>query len=353
MRTSLLAIIGSVLLIAVIGCGGSATDLGNLVTGAYVTSVAPASDFTSSGECTIAIIPEADGEPVDGNGLSLKARAILPDALSSFLVEGGKADDPLAGMNPCVYGDDLEVERIEVSAPQPLASPWAIDIHVDSSGSMSNNDPNRLRVQAGKEFVGLVSQIWPSSAFAVTDFGAGQTTGFSQSRLLTDYTTDVSQVQAAMDLVKQDGGTPLFESTLEVLQYMDLVVDAGLYERALLVLSDGEPSGFSNDPSPVYKFSQDNNIPVNTVALTKGAHNKTMRDLADHTGGIYSSATTASDLVEAFQEIALGQYLGYVKYQIKFPNGQIPTSPIPVCFTFTDWVPGNTWISVVDPADAY
>lgn len=72
----------------------------------------------------------------------------------------------------------------------------------DSSGSMTDNDPQRLRIAAGERFV---QSLAPGIEAAVMDF-----TG-----LRRDFTTSKPDLRAGIASIGADGGTPLFDKLHE------------------------------------------------------------------------------------------------------------------------------------------
>jgi hypothetical protein len=72
--------------------------------------------------------------------------------------------------------DVIEIEILQIEAGEQVT----LVLDFDGSGSMLDNDPNRLRVDAG---IQLISLLKPADQAAMMDFGAGTTVGFRASRL--------------------------------------------------------------------------------------------------------------------------------------------------------------------------
>lgn len=273
--------------------------------------------------------------------------------LSALVVVGGSGDEraPGAGsrtlppssvnITACANSEDIACDGPDET---PLSSsfdkavpprvrtnnmPFAVGILIDSSGSMGWTDPNRLRVDGGHDYIDLVHELEPDSEFSVADFGAGSTTGFTNTRLLSEFTNDIEQAKDAVEQTVASGGTPLYESAYEYLDYINDEASDQDYERAMLLMSDGDPNN-RNLEDDVIDRALDYNIPINTLVLNNGdtSLNVVPRMLARETGGVFSAAASAEDLEFAFQGSAFGNELGYGVYLLKFPDGTRPTSAI-------------------------
>ena len=108
----------------------------------------------------------------------------------------------------------------------------------DSSGSMADSDPERLRVDAGKHFV---SRMWNEDKAAVFDFGLGCSQGFEATRLLQTFTSNKTALTVAMDRLGEGLGTPMYTSLLEVVEYCERIGVGDCQRRVILLLGDGMP----------------------------------------------------------------------------------------------------------------
>ncbi|MBN2617494.1 MAG: VWA domain-containing protein [Spirochaetales bacterium] len=195
-------------------------------------------------------------------------------------------------------------------------------MNIDSSGSMSSTDPYRLRVDAAKSFSEKILGMDSNSLFSIYDFGAGSNGTYKKTRqLTTDWTSNKDTIATAIDLCKESGSTPLYESTGEILDSFNTQISSTQYERAMLVLSDGAPSDSSYRTATISK-SLSYGIPINTVLLGSNStsYYNTMKQIALDTGGIFTSASDASDLADAFKNITLGTTEGYITYDLVFPD---------------------------------
>jgi len=265
---------------------------------ATLIGITPHSDFATTGLVEIAILPK------DANGEGL-IDASLDIELS-------------------VQGDNLTVSTEDVTEkePQPDKELSAV-LNLDSSGSMSGNDPSELRKDAAKQFVEALGE---NDAVAVCDFGAGSSDTFAETRLLSDFTVDRTQAGEAIDLATAQGGTPMFVSVVEVLDFYSVAYPEGDGNRSLLVLGDGQPNGDGSLEDACAK-AQDTGIPINTIGFGPAADQspnvseqavKTLRDLASCSGGAYSGVVDADELGDAFTSFGEAARSGSVTITVRF-----------------------------------
>jgi DNA-binding phage protein len=259
----------------------------------------PDKDFKTNGLVTFTVFPTtASGSAVIDQNIVAVATAKTPTGLTATV--------------------ESKVER------RPPAEPLIATLLFDSSGSMSGNDPKRLRVEAGKQFI---DQLGADDQIAVADFGAGQTGLFKATRLLTDFTTDKAAAKAAVEQVKSSGGTPMFESVSEVLIALNLRFPAANHKnRALVVLGDGEPNG-SGTLGGSCIWAGTTKVPINVIGFGPAAYQSKQANLtaiwnlgalAGCSGGAYSSVAAPEDLSKTYT--AIGQLLkkGAMEITVKF-----------------------------------
>lgn len=238
----------------------------------------------------------------------------------------------LSGAELITDADNIELEPVNipmVKEPQNTQNPWSFSIDVDSSGSMATSDPDRLRVDAAKLFVDTIFANKEMSQMRITDFGAGSDSGYSYSRLLQNFTSDRSLIFAGIDSCTNTNNTPLYESVFELLDTFNTDVSSASYDRAFLVLSDGEPTLGTKTEADVVTLANSYHIPINTVALGSGTFNDTLRSLSNQTNGIFTYAKDANDLSTAFENVALGNAKGYMVYTLVVPTSERDKIEIP------------------------
>lgn len=289
---------------ATIDTGPAGEASPGLVDKVILLGATPDKDFATNGRVAFTVFATAaDGSAIIDKNLTVSAAATTPTGLTATVA-------------------DKEEKR-------PPTGPLITALLFDSSGSMATNDPLRLRVEAGKQFI---DQLDADDQVAVADFGAGKTGLFQATRLLSDFTTDKAKAKLAMALVKANGDTPMFESVSEVLLAFSLKFPAASYpNRALVVLGDGEPNGTGTLLGSC-AVAATTKIPVNTVGFGPAALQLVGGDLAaiwnlgalaGCSHGAYSSAPKAAELSKTYT--AIGQLLKKGAMVVTVAYGPVPS----------------------------
>lgn len=238
---------------------------------------------------------------------------------------------------------DTEQLALAVTASQPVstkvttetisarrrdrAQRVAAALNFDSSGSMENNDPDRLRVKAAQTFI---DQLRGGDRVAVVEFNGcvKETEGpLSTTRILTDFTGDLGAAKAAAAKVEEKCTTPLYASVEETLGHFDSKYPAGSAHRGLLVLGDGRPNNDDGTLAAACAKAQSTGIPINTIGFGPAADQspqksdqavQVLRELATCSGGAYTGIVPATDLEEAFRRFGLAATQGSVTITVVF-----------------------------------
>jgi hypothetical protein len=231
---------------------------------------------------------------------------------------------------------------IEEVATNPSEEVGTFSILLDSSGSMENSftsgvcdtcphDPSRLRVQAAKSLTKEVLGKLPESRMGLFDFGPGATDGFSTTRVLTPYTSDIETLQQGADATVSDGGTFIYDSLCEIVSYMDGDIkehfSARPITKAIVLVSDGQDTESTQcSLEDVIAKAKGLDIPIHVIGLGPASEDfqelfntaetnedllKDLRRLANETGGFYASVKSERDIVELADIIAIGLTGGY------------------------------------------
>ncbi|MBT2597925.1 VWA domain-containing protein [Arthrobacter sp. ISL-72] len=162
-------------------------------------------------------------------------------------------------------------------------------LSIDSSGSMSWNDPNGLRRDAAKIFV---DALLPEDRAAVVDFD-------SSARVLQSLTTNKDAVKGAIDRIDDFGGTNISAgvSTANSVLINNNDPDRG---RVMILLTDGDGSWNS------YYLDQAKQayITIYTIGLGNAVNTGLLSTIASETGGQYYQVDSAEELPEAFRRIS-------------------------------------------------
>jgi len=178
-------------------------------------------------------------------------------------------------------------------------------IILDSSGSMSSNDPQNLRVEAAKKFVDTMDT---DDSFSVIDFGAGTTNGQRVSRLLCDFTNDKIELKQSIDKATASGGTPLFES---ILDGIDMLKEYSDKSRVIIVLTDGRADSNDNLNSCILN-AKDNDVMLYTIGLGSNLDFSNLGNLSSKTNGAFANASNSSELDLVYNNIGIATFKGKV-----------------------------------------
>ena len=162
-------------------------------------------------------------------------------------------------------------------------------LSIDSSGSMSWNDPQGLRRDAAKIFV---DALLPEDRAAVVDFDSG-------ARILQPLTTNKEAVKSAINRIDDFGGTNISAGvgTANSVLINNNDTDRG---RVMILLTDGDGSW-----NPYYLTqAKQNLITIYTIGLGNAVNSGLLGTIASETGGQYYQVASADQLPEAFRRIS-------------------------------------------------
>ncbi|QIN78336.1 VWA domain-containing protein [Rubrobacter marinus] len=165
-------------------------------------------------------------------------------------------------------------------------------LDIDSSGSMSWNDPRGYRKTASKAFVDALIE---GDQAAVVDFD-------SRAKLLQPLTTDRAAAKAAIDRIDSSGGTNIAAGLETSLNELDRNAKPG-HLKAVILLTDGE--GYYYDA--LTRRAKDSGVAVYTIGLGYSTDEYLLRSIAEGTGGDFYHVTSAEDLPQVFRGIAEGE----------------------------------------------
>lgn len=328
------------------GCeGGLAALLGLLL---LLMGVTPDADFAQSGRVKFNVLSQGEiTEEVkedEGGEVAEEDEATEEEAPSEQEINYviNVFDPP---------GTDARVEEIEVREAREVGT---FSILVDSSGSMEGSfpdlcptcphDPQRLRVDATRTLAKDVLGRTSESRIGLFDFGPAKSEGFATTRVLTPYTSNADELINGSELTVSEGGTFIYDSLCEILDYMDQDIQQHFQSRpitkAIILVSDGQDteSTVCTLESVITK-AQGKEIPIHVIGMgaarddfkehyqgiLQGAdpaavdnaesENEVvvdaMRRLAGETGGFYASLANEDDIVKLAEIIATGLVGGY------------------------------------------
>ena len=182
-------------------------------------------------------------------------------------------------------------------------TPMDVVFAIDSSGSMSWNDPSDLRLDAAVYFLdkmddtrdqaGVVS--WDSDWDGAIDFSVGLSTDFGDTSPGIEYW--IYQTDAV-------GGTDLDAGLEEAINQLDGNTRTGTSSEVIIFLTDGQggytPSGTTGS------FADEaagKGYVIYSIGLGSSVSTTNLEDMADTTGGEYYSCASASNLDDIYAEI--------------------------------------------------
>ncbi|MFV0458610.1 MAG: VWA domain-containing protein [Actinomycetales bacterium] len=162
---------------------------------------------------------------------------------------------------------------------------------IDSSGSMTSNDPARLRIAAGTEFI---DALIDGDQVGVVDFN---TNAFMRQGL----TTQTADAKTALSGIGAGGGTNIGAGVRKALDELDRNA-ADDHLRAIIMLTDGV--GTYDDA--LTERATSSNVVIYTIGLGTGVNPTLLQSIATRTGGQYFAVNSADGLPQVFRRIADG-----------------------------------------------
>ena len=240
------------------------------------------------GELTLALVP------VDGRG-----EAIISDTLT---------------IRPALSGVPLPVLSTTPSNPGTLGVSAAVLL--DNSGSMRDNDPDDLRLEAAQLFFEQFLSLDGRNQGALLSFsGLSTTPGFTTTRLHQTWTSSSASLAAALTTTDEGGTSRLYGSAAETIRWMDST-RAENVRRVLLVFTDALPTD-TTISERLFTAAADAGVVVHAVGVGPASDLSSntspeavarLRAIANETGGLYAGAPSAEGLAPVFS--ALGTSVG-------------------------------------------
>jgi Ca-activated chloride channel family protein len=192
-------------------------------------------------------------------------------------------------------------EAVDVRFFRQEDVPVSIGILVDNSGSMRNK---RLRVNAAA--VAFVKASNPEDEMFIVNFN-------DQAYRDTDYTSDQSRIQDALERIDARGGTALYDAVRASLDY--LTSKARNEKRVLLLISDGEDNASKAELEVLVRELQEsgaNQTAIYAIGLLTEEEKRSakraeraIRHLTRATGGPAYFPVTVDEVTSLMQQIAM------------------------------------------------
>lgn len=270
----------------------SPDDPNERVTEVVVVGTSVTSALLKTGELGVTTLPkDAKAEAVLGRGLKVSIQIASPMKL------------------------DVDVLDTECTTPDTSKTGLAVGVILDDSGSMGSSDPQRKRKDATVSFL---NTLGAGDRVLLTDYGKTgndlrdllcvSQTGGKCSPPEPKFSSDKAALIKAAELIANGGGTPLYESCVQMAPLVDTQKDV---RRGVLLLSDGRPNSEAKRQA-CHDAAKAAQIPVFTVGLGPAAEGdaradaravKVLRELSTETGGSYASANDPAQLDGLFQNM--------------------------------------------------
>lgn len=295
------------------GCGGDGddkppVDVNRAVKSVIVVGTNVTNQIYSNGQYGITLVPKDEaGQAVLGAGLKVGISISTPVGFTS------------------------QVQMSECTQAAGGAG-LSVGVIIDDSGSMSGNDPMLKRKDAT---VAFIDTLGPNDDMLLTDYGVSgpnlrdlpcvhalapdggvppaSATMACIPPQATGFTGDKAALKASTVLIRASGGTPLWESCVQMLP---LVAGRVGRRQAILLLSDGLPNSNPMAQKDCTEGAIKAGIPIFTVGLGPAAEKpdgstmasqpaavKVLRELASTTNGAYASADKPEELMALFSNI--------------------------------------------------
>jgi hypothetical protein len=195
---------------------------------------------------------------------------------------------------------------------EPDSGGLAVALIIDSSGSMKDNDPNKVRIEAAKKIVSLLGE---DDQVTVVEF-SDRASVLIPLKLVGNQVSR-NEINAKLSAIGEKGDTDIkggLESAFAELSKVD-----NSKKKVALLLSDGEPDlpalvqdkqKMASYLAEVEKLAgeyKNRGWTVNCVALQKAAAGQTLQKIAQITGGEYFFVKDAAELTNFFQSMLLVQ----------------------------------------------
>ena len=178
-------------------------------------------------------------------------------------------------------------------------APASIAVVFDTSGSMSG----RKIARAKEALADFIQTGHDRDEYFLIDFD-------SQARLLVDRTRDGDAILRKLTYVEPHGNTALYDA---VYLGIERVMRGAYQKRAILLISDGEDNDSRYSFNELRRSLRESDVTIYAVGVSinflprKGSLNgrETLAELASVSGGKAFFPSGASEMVEAFDRVAL------------------------------------------------
>ena len=184
-----------------------------------------------------------------------------------------------------LWSRELDYSR-NTSTPGIPTQYYDIVFAIDSSGSMSGNDPSGLRKEAAKQFV---DAFYSEDQGAVVDFD-------SYAYIKVHLTQDRDAIKSAIDTINSSGGTNIDKAVNTSIDELLSSYANEENKKIIILLTDGSGTYYNNTTQRAI----DNDITIYTVGLGYGVNSSLLDSIATSTGGQFYQAAESDELRDIF-----------------------------------------------------
>lgn len=190
------------------------------------------------------------------------------------------------------YYAEREKQALQILTLVQAKYSTALALVIDSTGSMSSNDPDNSRIYGGGIVLDQADSDWE---IGIIDFD-------TVSKLVSSGRAREPALKDALRRVDSEGGTNIQAGLEEGYNYL---TTASGKKKGAILLTDGE----HNTPSSDFDYSSYVEIfakkgwTVHTIGLTGSANEILLSKIADVTGGKYFKARKSQDMIYIFDFI--------------------------------------------------
>lgn len=222
--------------------------------------------------------------------------------LTSVRVIGDRQAESPQGSVPLFFGRLLghaDFEPVQVATAS--SSVRDIALVLDRSGSMATVENGISRIDALKVavqvFIDEVQKSSPNAKISLTTYSTSSTRDIP-------LTTNFASIQNDVNSLPAQGFTNIFEALRDGSD--SLIQDAGrrrFADKTIVLMTDGN-FNVGGTPVPSANLAASRGHQIHTITFSSGANQSIMKDVAKIGEGTHIHADNASDLSEAFREIA-------------------------------------------------
>jgi uncharacterized protein YegL len=171
---------------------------------------------------------------------------------------------------------------------------------LDATGSMSGNDPDKLRAVAAKDFVQRITEQ-DKAAIASFDTFTDPTPPYKDLTVWQDFSSDKILLETAIDKATlQAGNTNVWDAGVDSVSLLKTTTGEN---KLVILLTDGENNSSSNRPTDVISMANQNSTSIYTIGLGTSINDEELLDISSSTGGTFNQVNEAQDLIGLYDSI--------------------------------------------------